>query len=105
MNDVIIAGIGQTTVGEHWELSLRELAFHAIQAALQDSGGLKPQALYVGNMLAPTLSRQAHLGVLLADFAGLTGIEAAVLEAAGPVCGQHAGTQPVTPGASGRPVG
>ena len=26
MTDVVIAGIGQTPVGEHWELSLRELA-------------------------------------------------------------------------------
>ena len=81
--EVILAGIGQTAVGEHWNVSLRELGFRAIQAAIQDAGGLKPQALFVGNMLAPALSRQAHLGVLLADFAGLTGIEAVCVEAAG----------------------
>jgi acetyl-CoA C-acetyltransferase len=34
-------------------------------------------------MLAPNLSNQAHLGVLLADYAGLLGIEAVTLEAAG----------------------
>ena len=34
-------------------------------------------------MLAPQLSRQAHLGALIADFAGLTGIEAMTIEAAG----------------------
>src|SRR4026208_354487 len=83
MTDVVIAGIGQTEVGEHWEIGLRELAFAAIQDALIDSGGLKPQALFVGNMLAPNLSNQAHLGVLLADYAGLLGIEAATIEAAG----------------------
>ncbi len=83
MTDVIIAGIGQTTVGEHWDVSLRELAFYAIEAALQDAGGLRPQALFVANMLAPNLSGQTHLGALLADFAGLTGIEASVIEAAG----------------------
>lgn len=83
MTDVVIAGIGQTEVGEHWDISLRELALHAIEAAAQDSGGLQPQALFVGNMLALQLSRQAHLGALIADFAGLTGIEAAALEAAG----------------------
>lgn len=83
MSDIVIAGIGQTSVGEHWNLSLRELAHSAIQAALQDAGGIQPQALYVGNMLAPNLSRQAHLGVLLADFSGLKGIEAATLEAGG----------------------
>ena len=81
--EVVIAGIGQTEVGEHWDVSLGELALQAIEAAQQDAGGLKPQALFVGNMLAPTLSRQTHLGSLVADFAGLTGIEAMTIEAAG----------------------
>jgi acetyl-CoA C-acetyltransferase len=83
MPDVVIAGIGQTEVGEHWDIGLRELAFAAIQEAVKDSGGFKPQSLFVGNMLAPNLSNQAHLGVLLADYAGLLGIEAVTLEAAG----------------------
>ena len=83
MTDVVIAGIGQTEVGEHWEIGLRELAFTAIQEAVRDASGLKPQALFVGNMLAPNLSSQAHLGVLLADYAGLLGIEAVTVEAAG----------------------
>ncbi|MBK8824874.1 MAG: thiolase domain-containing protein [Anaerolineales bacterium] len=83
MTDVVIAGIGQTEVGEHWEISLRDLAYKALHSALEDSGGLKPQALFVGNMLAPNLSNQAHLGALIADYAGLTGIEAATVEAAG----------------------
>ena len=83
MTDVVIAGIGQTEVGEHWDISLRDLAFTAISDAVRDAGGLKPQALYVGNMLAPSLSRQAHLGSLIADYAGLTGIEAISIEAAG----------------------
>ncbi|MBK7453363.1 MAG: thiolase domain-containing protein [Anaerolineales bacterium] len=83
MTDVVIAGIGQTEVGEHWEIGLRDLAYNALHDALKDSGGLKPQALFVGNMLAPNLSNQAHLGALIADYAGLTGIEAITLEAAG----------------------
>ena len=83
MSEVIIAGIGQTEVGEHWDIGLRELAFAAIQDAVNDAGGLKPQSLFVGNMLAPNLSNQAHLGVLLADYAGLLGIEAVTIEAAG----------------------
>ena len=83
MTDVVIAGIGQTEVGEHWDIGLRELAFSAIKDALNDAGGLKPQALFVGNMFAPNLSNQAHLGVLLADYAGMLGIEAVTLEAAG----------------------
>jgi acetyl-CoA C-acetyltransferase len=83
MTDVVIAGIGQTEVGEHWDIGLRDLAYAAIHDAIQDAGGLKPQSLFVGNMLAPNLSRQAHVGVLLADYAGLTGIEAVTVEAAG----------------------
>src|SRR5215510_7265280 len=83
MTDVVIAGIGQTEVGEHWDIGLRELAFAAIQDAVRDAGGLKPQSLFVGNMLAPNLSIQAHLGVLVADYAGLLGIEAVTVEAAG----------------------
>lgn len=83
MTEVVIAGIGQTEVGEHWDIALRTLAFYAIDAAMRDAGGLRPQALFVGNMLAPNLSRQAHLGVLLSDFAGMRGIEAVTVEAAG----------------------
>lgn len=83
MTDVVIAGIGQTPVGEHWDLSLRELAYHAIEAAQLDARGLRPQAMFVGNMLAPIFSRQAHLGSLIADFAGYSGIEAFTVEAAG----------------------
>ena len=83
MTDVVIAGIGQTEVGEHWDIGLRDLAFAALRDAVRDSGGLKPQSLFVGNMLAPNLSNQAHLGVLIADYAGLLGIEAVTIEAAG----------------------
>lgn len=83
MTDVVIAGVGQTPVGEHWNTSLRELALNAIEATIQDAGGIQPQALFVSNMLSPTLSSQAHLGALIADFAGLTGIEAVTVEGAG----------------------
>jgi acetyl-CoA C-acetyltransferase len=83
MSNVIVAGVGQIPVGEHWSLSLRELAAMVYRQARQDAGGLKPQALFVGNMLAPQLSRQAHVGALLSTHLGLTGIEAVTLEAAG----------------------
>ena len=83
MNDVVIAGIGQTAVSEHWEVSLRELAFQAIEKARLDSGGLQPQFLYVSNIHAQSLSGQAHLGALIADFVGMKGIEALTVEAAG----------------------
>jgi acetyl-CoA C-acetyltransferase len=81
VTDIIIAGIGQTPVVEHWHLSLRQLAYQAYKAACDDSGGLKPDAMFVGNMTACVLSHQAHLGALLADNLGLRGIEAATVEA------------------------
>jgi acetyl-CoA C-acetyltransferase len=84
VRDVSIIGIGQLPVAEHWETSLRHLAFQATSAALEDAGLPRDriQAVYVGNMLAERLSHQAHLGALLADFAGLRGVEALRIEAA-----------------------
>jgi acetyl-CoA C-acetyltransferase len=82
-NDVRIVGIGLTPVGEHWEKSLREIALEAITAAMNDASHLRPQAVYAANALAPALTGQSQLGPLLADFAGLRGVEAVTIEAAG----------------------
>ena len=82
-NDVYIVGAGLVPVGEYWEKSLRAMALEAIHQAREEAGGIAPRAMYVANMLAPALSRQSHLGALLADFAGLRGIEALSVEAAG----------------------
>jgi acetyl-CoA C-acetyltransferase len=83
MSEVVVAGISQIPVGEHWDRSLREMAVTAIRLALSDSRGIQPDALYVGNIHAPVLSDQAHLGALISDYAGLTGIEAATFESGG----------------------
>jgi acetyl-CoA C-acetyltransferase len=83
MSDIIIAGIGQTDVGEHYNISLRDLALTALEAAIQDAGGLRPDILFVANMVAPAASHQAHLGALISDYAGLAGIEASTIEAGG----------------------
>ncbi len=80
---VYVLGVGMTPVAEHWETSLRELAFQAMTRAMEDAGGIRPQALFVANALSPILSGQAHLGALLSDFAGFSGIEAVTVEAAG----------------------
>ncbi len=83
MSEIVIAGIGMTPVGEHWAASLRELALEAIEKALHEAEGLRPQAVFVANMHAPVLSRQANVGTLVADFAGFRGVEAATIEAGG----------------------
>ncbi len=82
MREVVIAGIGQTPVGELWDISLRSLAYRAIKAARLDAGNLLPQALYVGNFLSSVTSHQGNLGAVLADNAGLDGIESFTVEAA-----------------------
>ena len=83
MRDVSIIGIGQIAVGEHWSQGLRHLAFDAIQAALTDAGRPQIDYVVVSNMLGGELSRQEHLGTLVADFAGMRGVEALRVEAAG----------------------
>ena len=87
MRDVAIIGVGQTKVGEHWDTSLRHLALEPLQAAMADAGVTRADALYVGNMLSGELTGQEHLGALVADFAGLRGIETFKIEAA---CGSGA---------------
>jgi acetyl-CoA C-acetyltransferase len=87
MRDVAIIGAGQVEVGEHWDTSLRHLSLGAVQAAMADAGVAHVDALYVGNMLSGELAGQEHLGALVADFAGLRGIEAFKIEAA---CGSGA---------------
>ncbi len=82
MRDVAIIGVGQTKVGEHWDVGLRHLALEALQAAMADAHVTRADALYVGNMLSGELTGQEHLGALVADFAGLRGIEAVKIEAA-----------------------
>jgi acetyl-CoA C-acetyltransferase len=77
-----VIGIGQTPVGEHWDKPLRVLGAEAVLAALQDAQVPCPDALYVGNMLSGQLLNQENVGALIADHAGLSGIEAYKVEAA-----------------------
>jgi acetyl-CoA C-acetyltransferase len=83
MTEIVIAGVGQIPVGEHWEMSLRSQAAQALIAARKDAGGLQPQALYIGNAIGSTVSHQTNLGALLTDWSGNGGIEGVTVEAAG----------------------
>ena len=58
------------------------LGAEAVLRALEDAGIGAPQTLFVGNMLSGQLSGQENLGALIADHAGLRGIEALKIEAA-----------------------
>jgi len=82
MREIAVIGIGQTPIGELWDRGLRDLGAESLRAAAADAGIERPDALFVSNMLATRLSDQAHLGALLADYAGWRGIEATTVEAA-----------------------
>ena len=82
MRDVSIIGIGQTKVGEHWDKGLRDLAAEALLKAMGDAKVQRIDGLYVGNMLSGELTSQEHLGALVAEQAGLRGVEALKIEAA-----------------------
>lgn len=84
VRDVYIVGAGQTPVNRDPDVRARDLAVTAVREALT-SGTIEPSrvgALFVGNMTAGILDRQLQLGGLIADYAGLDGIEAVSVEAA-----------------------
>lgn len=82
MRNSYIVGIGQTPVGEHWDMSLVALALRALRAA--EAEVARPiEALYVGNALGGELAGQTQLGAMIAAQAGWSGIEAVRIEAAG----------------------
>ncbi|RJP55112.1 MAG: thiolase domain-containing protein [Anaerolineaceae bacterium] len=87
MRKIAILGIGQTKVDEHWDKSLREVGGEAAFLAMRDAGMENVDALYVGNMLSPTISGQNQLGAFLGDWIGLWKQESVKVEAA---CGSGA---------------
>ncbi len=87
MREVAILGIGQTPVAESWEKSLREIAGEAVFAAMLDAQRERVDGVFVGNMLSGLISKQEHLGALVADWVGLRAVEAFKVEAA---CGSGA---------------
>ena len=80
MRDVYVIGIGQLPVTKQTDLRVRDLGAQAVKAAMEDAGVGDPTALFVGNMMSGILSDQQHLGPLVADAAGLRGIEAMTVE-------------------------
>ena len=82
MRDVSIIGIGQTTVAEHWDRSIRDLAVEAAGEARTDAGVERVDAVYAGNMLSGELCGQENLATLIADAMGLLPVEAVKIEAA-----------------------
>ena len=84
MRDVYLIGIGQKPVTKDAGLRGRYLAADAINQAIGHAGIEKTAVgmLVVGNMMSGMLSKQQQLGALIADVAGLRGLESATVEAA-----------------------
>lgn len=82
MRRVAIAGTGLVPVQKQAERGLRELAADVIEQSLRDIDRSAVQALYLSNMLSDELQSQKHLAALVADEAGLAGIEAIQVRAA-----------------------
>ncbi|HEX6998926.1 MAG TPA: beta-ketoacyl synthase N-terminal-like domain-containing protein [Gammaproteobacteria bacterium] len=84
MREVFIAGVAQLPVTSDADTRERGLGAAAVKAALEHAGvaASEVDALYAGNMMGGILGRQQQIGGLIADYAGLEGIEAATVEAA-----------------------
>jgi acetyl-CoA C-acetyltransferase len=76
MRPVSIVGTAQLPVQTTSTLSLRQMGAQAVQQAMTDAGVDRVDALMCGNMLSDELQGQKHLAALIADEAGLSGIEA-----------------------------
>lgn len=84
MTKVGVIGIGITDFGELWDKSYRDLITEAGARAIIDAGieGKEVDAIYGGSMTPGLLIGQEHIGALIADYAGLSGIPATRVEAA-----------------------
>ena len=82
MRGVSIVGIGQMPVEKSYSDSLRSLGAQAVHLAMEDAGVEVVGALIAGNMLSDELQGQKHIAALIADEAGLAGVEALQVRAA-----------------------
>jgi len=82
MREVAIVGAGMTRFGELWSSSLRDMFVEAATGALQEAGIDAVDSIYVGNMSGGQFVGQEHLGPLMADHLGMSGVAAARVESA-----------------------
>ena len=82
MRPVSIVATYQLPIRKRHDASLRALGAEAVRGALAAAGLEQVDALYLGNMLSDELQSQKHLAALIADEAGLAGIEALLVRAA-----------------------
>lgn len=84
MRPVAVVGFGQIPVMKQQPTSLRQMGAQVAQAALASAGADPAQvgSLYASSMLADELQGQKQVAALIADEAGLAGVEALDVRAA-----------------------
>lgn len=84
MKNVYVCGTGETLLGKLPDRSSRELIQEAGTKAIQDAGiGIDEiEAVYVGNFAGGQLMNQGHLGALVAEELGISGVPSMRVEAA-----------------------
>ncbi|MFO7895275.1 MAG: thiolase domain-containing protein [Longimicrobiales bacterium] len=82
MREVAIVGAGMTPFGELWESSLRQMFADAAMEALAAAGADHLDAIYVGNMSGGQFVGQEHLGPMMAEQIGMSGVPAMRIESA-----------------------
>ena len=82
MREVSIVGTGQIPVQKDNPQPLRTIGADAVLRAMDAAGVDRVDALFAGNMLADELQGQKHIAALVADEAGLAGVEALQVRAA-----------------------
>jgi acetyl-CoA C-acetyltransferase len=82
MREVAIVSAGMTRFGELWGSSLRDMFVEAAAEALKEAGTDRLDSIYVGCMSGGQFVGQEHLGPLMADQFGMTGVAAVHVESA-----------------------
>ena len=82
MRPVSIVGTGRLPVQKSCDKSLRKMGAEVVHLTMKEAEVTDVDALFLGNMLSDELQGQKHVGALIADEAGLRGIEALDVRAA-----------------------
>ncbi len=82
MREVAVIGVGFSEWGEVWKKSMRDIFVEAALDAIEDAGVDKIDSMYVGCMTSGLFVGQEHLGSILSDYLGVSGIPATRVESA-----------------------
>lgn len=82
MNELYLIGAGQMPVVKQTDLTVGQLGAAAVRKAMDVWPEAPVTALYGGNMLSGILSEQQQISAMVANAAGLQGVEALTIEAA-----------------------